>query len=84
MPRLGLGRTERQGRRARKRKRAPPPQSHCSHFADNPLLFALVAAEGNRAIQPFQTFSLALGDPLRIKELLLDRFLACMKPASIT
>jgi hypothetical protein len=32
----------------------------------------------------FQTFSLDEGGELRIKGALLDRFLACMKPASIT
>ncbi len=32
----------------------------------------------------FQTFSLEVGQELRIRALLLDRFLACMKPASIT
>jgi 3-hydroxybutyrate dehydrogenase len=34
--------------------------------------------------QPFQTFSLAIGGEGIIQEGLLDRFLACMKPASIT
>ncbi len=32
----------------------------------------------------FQTFSLECGAGLLIKGALLDRFLACMKPASIT
>jgi hypothetical protein len=32
----------------------------------------------------FQTFSLDEGTELLIKDALLDRFLACMKPASIT
>ncbi len=32
----------------------------------------------------FQTFSLETGAELLIKGALLDRFLACMKPASIT
>ena len=33
---------------------------------------------------PFQTFNLITGARARIRCLLLDRFLACMKPASIT
>jgi hypothetical protein len=48
------------------------------------LLACLFEAERRRAIQPFQTFSLAMGGRLRITNALLDRFLACMKPASIT
>jgi hypothetical protein len=31
-----------------------------------------------------QTFNLAIGNRRRIRRALLDRFLACMKPASIT
>ena len=48
------------------------------------LLPFLFEAERIRAIVAFQTFNLALGGGLRIKGALLDRFLACMKPASIT
>ena len=33
---------------------------------------------------PYQTFSLDSSEKLTIKVSLLDRFLACMKPASIT
>jgi hypothetical protein len=43
-------------------------------FAPNPI--PVVAA--------FQTFSLAIGGEGTITTLLLDRFLACMKPASKT
>jgi hypothetical protein len=32
----------------------------------------------------YQTFNLAIGNRRRIRKALLDRFLACMKPASIT
>jgi hypothetical protein len=38
----------------------------------------------SRGFTSFQTFSLAGGLELLIKASLLDRFLACMKPASIT
>jgi hypothetical protein len=38
----------------------------------------------NGALRELQTLSLATGKQLLIKTLLLDRFLACMKPASIT
>jgi hypothetical protein len=49
-----------------------------------PVPALLIDPEPKRRFQSFQTFSLATGEQLRIKELLLDRFLACMKPASIT
>jgi hypothetical protein len=38
----------------------------------------------NGGFMSFQTFSLDAAAKLRIKTSLLDRFLACMKPASIT
>ncbi|MCB2152955.1 MAG: hypothetical protein KDE06_18700, partial [Rhodobacteraceae bacterium] len=55
-----------------------------SHFSDNPRMPVFIDAKANLAFLPFQTFSLDSGGEPRIKIALLDRFLACMKPASIT
>ena len=58
----------------------PPPR----HFAHAPVPRSHIRAQAIRASLPFQTFSLAMGDEARIDKELLDRFLACMKPASTT
>ena len=47
----------------------------------SPCLFGADPKDG---FTSFQTFSLDHGEGLLIKVSLLDRFLACMKPASIT
>jgi hypothetical protein len=45
---------------------------------------AVVLPDTKSMIVAIQTFSLAIGGDGTIKNLLLDRFLACMKPASKT
>jgi hypothetical protein len=45
---------------------------------------AVVLPDTKSMIVAIQTFSLAIGGEGTIKTLLLDRFLACMKPASKT
>jgi hypothetical protein len=45
---------------------------------------AVVLPDPRTEIVAIQTFSLAIGGDGTIKTLLLDRFLACMKPASKT
>jgi hypothetical protein len=45
---------------------------------------SIVAMQGNARFPSFQTFSLEAETGLLITKALLDRFLACMKPASIT
>jgi hypothetical protein len=54
------------------------------HLSDNAPAPHVLGGQRNAAPEPFQTFSLDIGNGARIKVLLLDRFLACMKPASIT
>ena len=49
-----------------------------------PVLALFVDPEPTEGFQAFQTFSLDDGTELLIRRALLDRFLACMKPASIT
>jgi hypothetical protein len=44
----------------------------------------VIDGQSRAVIVPFQTFSLAIGGETIIQALLLDRFLACMKPASKT
>jgi hypothetical protein len=56
----------------------------CLISATFSLLDALILPESTERRQAFQTFSLEDGAGLRITNILLDRFLACMKPASIT
>jgi hypothetical protein len=48
------------------------------------LWASVIGRKASVASEPFQTFSLDTGNVARIKSALLDRFLACMKPASIT
>jgi hypothetical protein len=84
MPRLGRRDTgQREGNRGQAQPTASGERQH-SHFHDNPSARLVLWRERNAAPEPFQTFSLDIGNGARIKSLLLDRFLACMKPASIT
>jgi hypothetical protein len=53
-------------------------------FETIPVCPCFVVRDGNWAFEAFQTFSLDRREELPIRKLLLDRFLACMKPASIT
>jgi hypothetical protein len=53
-------------------------------LATIPALPCLIDSDGIAASTRFQTFSLEDAQGSLIKEALLDRFLACMKPASIT
>ena len=48
------------------------------------MLALFVDPEPTEGFQAFQTFSLDNGTELLIRRALLDRFRACMKPASIT
>jgi hypothetical protein len=48
------------------------------------LWHSIVAMQGNARFPSFQTFSLEAETGLLITGALLDRFLACMKPASMT
>ncbi|MEL6992222.1 MAG: hypothetical protein AAGL92_11655, partial [Pseudomonadota bacterium] len=54
------------------------------NFATMPRLPCFIDPEGNEGSSSFQTFSLDHEVQWPITLLLLDRFLACMKPASIT
>jgi len=53
-------------------------------LATIPLIPVSIDDQPREGSETFQTFSLDLRAQLPIKTLLLDRFLACMKPASIT
>jgi hypothetical protein len=53
-------------------------------FATILICPCFIDGEGSEAFEAFQTFSLDQRKRLLIKAVLLDRFLACMKPASIT
>ena len=53
-----------------------------AHFADIPASAMFSDGNGTVACKPFQTFNFTFGAETRIQCLLLDRFLACMKPAS--
>ena len=68
-----------------------PPQTHDAAWKNTdlilvtiPLVPCFLAAILNPHGKPRQTFSLDWALTSLIKTLLLDRFLACMKPASIT
>ena len=54
------------------------------HFGDNLLWPYIIGNKANVGFTSFQTFSLDAAAELLITGALLDRFLACMKPASIT
>jgi hypothetical protein len=49
-----------------------------------PLIAVKVSCDRKEGFMTYQTFSLDAGAQLLIPRALLDRFLACMKPASIT
>ena len=49
-----------------------------------PLIPVFITSDTKEGFVTFQTFSLDAGAQLLITTPLLDRFLACMKPASIT
>ncbi len=53
------------------------------HFGNGPPVFWPLF-QTKPEVESFQTFSLAIPEERTIKTLLLDRFLACMKPASTT
>jgi hypothetical protein len=55
-----------------------------SIIATIPLIPVHVTDQPKEGFVTYQTFSLDKGDQLLITRALLDRFLACMKPASIT
>ncbi len=60
------------------------PENSLFHSGNNPMIPVFVEPDSSYVLEPFQTFSLAIGAQGIIQSLLLDRFLACMKPASIT
>jgi hypothetical protein len=53
-------------------------------LATIPLIPVFITPDPKEGFVTFQTFSLDAGAQLLITRPLLDRFLACMKPASIT
>jgi hypothetical protein len=53
-------------------------------LATIPLIPVFITSDTKEGFVTFQTFSLDAGAQLLITAALLDRFLACMKPASIT
>ena len=71
----------------RQQCRQPEPAQTGPQFPVHPPTLpypAVVWADSKGEIESIQTFSLAIGGERTIKTLLLDRFLACMKPASKT
>ena len=83
---LRLGRRDARPERETQRAQTRPRRvKRCVLICATMLLLPRVlCGQRNAAPEPFQTFSLDIGGGARIKSALLDRFLACMKPASIT